>query len=152
MGVNVETIRKGSCHCGTVQYEARFPSGELSGSRCNCSMCAMKGAVMVYVPLEAVTVTEGTDSLSCYSFNTGVAKHHFCSKCGIHCFHQARSDPDKYAISAATLEGVRVYEDFVDVPVNDGQHHSLDNNGERRLSGTLHFTPSPDGKWHKEGW
>ena len=143
----METVRKGSCHCGTVRFEARFPSEELHGSRCNCSICAMKGAVMVYLPLDAVTVTQGADSLACYSFNTGVAKHHFCAKCGIHCFHQARSDPDKYAINAATLEGVRVYEDFPVMPVGDGQNHSLDNNGVRRMAGVLRFEPSEDGSW-----
>ncbi len=145
------TIRKGSCHCGTVQFEADLPE-ELGGSRCNCSICAMKGAVMVYLPLEKLRVTAGEDDLACYQFNTRVAKHHFCRHCGIHCFHQARSDPDLYAINASTLEGVRPYEDFPLVPVNDGQHHQLDHGGERRLSGTLTFTPSADGKWQKDGW
>ena len=146
------TVRKGSCHCGKVRFEAEFQGETLSGSRCNCSICAMKGAVMVYVPLEALTIIEGEDALTCYRFNTSAAKHHFCSTCGIHCFHQARSDPHLYAINAATLEGVRPYEDFPNVPVNDGQHHSLDNDGVRRLAGKLCFEPSPDGKWDKVGW
>lgn len=145
------TIRKGSCHCGTVEFETELPEA-LSGSRCNCSICAMKGAVMAYIPRDALSVTSGEDLLSCYSFNTHAAKHYFCSKCGIHCFHQPRSDPDMYAINAATLAGVRPYEDFPTIPVNDGQHHQMDHNGERRLSGTITFTPSPDGKWQKEGW
>lgn len=144
--------RKGRCHCGAVEFTADFPDETLSGSRCNCTMCAMKGAVMVYLPVTAVTLTKGADVLACYSFNTGVAKHHFCPNCGIHCFHQTRSDPDKYAINAATLEGVHVYEDFTDLPVNDGQRHQSDFGGERRLSGMMHFTPSPDGKWPREGW
>ena len=145
-------IRNGSCHCEAVRFTVDFPDDDLRGSRCNCSMCAMKGAVMVYVPLAALTVTHGADELACYSFNTGVAKHHFCKTCGIHCFHQPRSDPDLYAVNAATLEGVRPYEDFAQLPVNDGQHHQLDHDGERRLAGTLTFTPSPDGKWPHEGW
>jgi hypothetical protein len=131
-------IRNGSCHCGAVKFEVAFLSPQLDGSRCNCSICAMKGAVMVYVPLEALRVTEGEDSLACYRFNTGVAKHHFCSHCGIHCFHQARSDPDKYAINAACLEGVSPY-DFTEIPVGDGVHHSLDHGGVRRQFGTLRF-------------
>ena len=144
-------IRKGGCHCGAVQFEADLPE-ELSGSRCDCSICAMKGAVMLYVPQEALRVTAGEDVLSCYRFNTGVAKHHFCAKCGIHCFHQPRSDPDKYAINAATLAGIDIYQDFPEILVNDGQNHQLDNDGERRLKGTLQFAPSPDGKWPKAGW
>lgn len=141
--------RKGTCHCGAVQFEVEFPSEELVGSRCNCSICAFKGAVMVYVPVEAVTVTLGRDDLACYQFNTKVAKHHFCKHCGIHCFHQARSDPEKYAINAATLEGVRPYEDFAEVPVFDGQHHSKDNEGRRLQAGTLRFEPTPDLAWPK---
>lgn len=134
-------IRKGSCHCGSVQFEAEFP-GELQGSRCNCSICAIKGAVMVYVPLEKLTVTQGDDALGCYQFNTKVARHFFCKNCGIHCFHQARSDPDKYAINAACLEGVSPY-DFTEVPVNDGVHHQLDH-GVKRLAGILRFEQSAD--------
>ncbi|MEO5707159.1 MAG: GFA family protein [Alteraurantiacibacter sp.] len=140
-------IRTGACHCGAVQFTAEFPDERLVGSRCNCTICAMKGAVMVYLPLAAVTVTQGADVLACYQFNTMAAKHHFCSACGIHVFHQARSDPDKYAISAATLEGVRVYEDFPVMPVGDGQHHSKDHGGQRRMAGVLRFEPSPDGEW-----
>jgi hypothetical protein len=141
-------IRTGGCHCGRVRFAATFADDTLSGSRCNCTICAMKGAVMVYVPLADLTVTAGgEDALACYRFNTMAAKHHFCRHCGIHCFHQARSDPDKYAINAATLDGVRVYEDFPVMPVGDGQLHSSDNNGKRRMAGVLRFEPSPDGEW-----
>jgi hypothetical protein len=124
-----------------VKFEADLPN-ELKPSRCNCSICAKKGVAMVYIPLEDLTVTEGEDVLSCYQFNTMVAKHYFCSNCGIQCFHQPRSDPDKYAISAACIEGVKVYEDFERMPVNDGVHHILDNNGVRRTAGFLRFENS----------
>ncbi|KLE35308.1 GFA family protein [Aurantiacibacter luteus] len=126
--------RNGSCHCGAVQFTAKFPDERLVPSRCNCSICAMKGSAGVYVPLEALEVTRGRDELACYSFNTGAAKHHFCPTCDIHLFHQARSDPDKYAINAATLEGVHPYESFPEVPVFDGRRH-VNDYGERRLAG-----------------
>ncbi len=104
---------------------------------------------MLYVPLAALEVTAGEgDDLATYRFNTGVAAHHFCRHCGIHCFHQPRSDPGKYAVNAATLDGVRVYEDFPVMPVSDGQNHVLDNGGKRRMAGVLRFEPSPDGEWH----
>lgn len=138
--------RQGSCHCGAVKFTVQTPA-ELTGSRCNCSICAMKGAVMIYVPLEALTITKGNDALACYRFNTGQAKHRFCSQCGIHCFHQARSDPDKYAVNASCIEGVRPYEDFPEVGVSDGQRHALDNDGIRRMAGVIRFEPSPDGSW-----
>jgi len=133
--------RKAACHCGKVQFTARFEDDILRPVRCNCSICAMKGAAMVYVPLAALKVTAGKDALSCYSFNTGVAKHYFCANCGIHCFHQPRSDPSLYAINACTLEGVRPYDDFARVPVNNGQRHVKDF-GVATLAGTLQFEPS----------
>ena len=137
-------IRTGGCHCGRVRYRAQLPDDSLAGVRCNCSICAMKGAVMTYLPKEALTVTSGEDSVATYRFNTGVARHHFCPTCGIHCFHQTRSNPDMWAVNVATIDGVRVYEDYAEVPVVDGQSHALDNNGKRRMAGVLRFVPSPD--------
>jgi hypothetical protein len=130
-----------------VRFEVDLPD-ELKPSRCNCSICAKKGAAMVYVPRAALRVTAGEDVLKAYRFNTGVAQHWFCSNCGIHCFHQPRSDPDLYAINAACLDGVAVYQDFPVIPVADGTRHSLDNGGLRRMAGVLRFAPSPDGEWH----
>jgi len=126
-----------------VKFSARTPA-ELTASRCNCSICAAKGAAMVYIPKTHLTVIEGQDALACYRFNTGAAKHHFCSRCGIHCFHQTRSDPGQYAINAACLAGVRPYEDFRRITVFDGQHHALDNGGARRIAGILRFDPAPE--------
>lgn len=142
-------IRNGACHCGAVQFTAEFPDERLVPSRCNCTICAMKGSVGVYVPVEALTVTHGEDVLSCYRFNTMAAKHHFCSKCGIHLFHQARSDPDKFAINAATLEGVRPYEDFPEVAVFNGQRHVNDFGGERTQAGWLRFEATSGKVWPK---
>ena len=130
------------CHCGAVRFTVRLPA-ELRGGRCSCSICAMKGAVMVGVPLDAVSVTEGEDALRCYRFNTGEAKHYFCSTCGIHCFHQRRSFPDQYAVNAACLEGVSPY-DFAEVKVIDGANHPNDTGGAWRIAGTLRFEPNED--------
>jgi hypothetical protein len=134
-------MREGGCHCGAVRYRAEVPE-PLAGGRCNCSICATKGVVMVRVPLAALEVTKGADEIKCYSFNTGVAKHWFCPHCGIHVFHQARSDPTQYGINAATLDGICPYADFPDVGVHDGVHHQKDNDGVVRSAGRLRFTPS----------
>lgn len=136
------TLRECSCHCGAVQFRARLPR-DLKGIRCNCSICAAKGAVMVGLPRDALEVTAGQDLLSTYSFNTGVAQHHFCSRCGIHCFHQRRADPNQYAINAACIQGVDIYGQFPDLPVADGINHPQDS-GRSRLAGHLRFEPSPD--------
>lgn len=98
----------------------------------------MKGAVTVYAPREALQVARGEEILGCYRFNTGTAKHYFCSNCGIHCFHQTRSAPDRYGINVACLEGISPF-DFTEVPVGDGIHHPSDHRGARRQFGTLRF-------------
>ena len=145
----MSVTRNGSCHCGAVKYTAEFADDTLRAARCNCSICAIKGAAMAYVPLAAVTVTEGEDVIATYQFNTMVAKHHLCPKCGIHLFHQARSAPEFYGINVATLEGVRVYEDFAEVNINDGVHHQKDFGGKVRSAGTLTFKPNPEG-WDED--
>lgn len=130
----------GSCHCGAVRFMVALPD-EPRGARCDCSICSMKGAVTVGAPLEALEIVEGADKLTCYRFNTGVAKHWFCSLCGSYTHHQRRSDPTTYGVNVACL-GFNPLQDFPDVPVLDGIHHSLDNDGKVRLAGRLRFEPA----------
>lgn len=96
---------------------------------------------MVAAPRDALQVTQGEDLLTVYSFNTGAAKHHFCSRCGIHVYHLRRADPTQVGVNAACLEGVSPY-DFAEVPVSDGINHPLDNGGMFRRAGTLRFESS----------
>jgi hypothetical protein len=98
----------------------------------------MKGVVMIDVPLPHLTVDRGEELLTLYIFNTGEAKHRFCSRCGIHTFHQTRSDPDKYGVNVACLEGLSPYS-WPEVPVTDGQNHPSDNGGQHRNAGVMRF-------------
>ena len=132
----------GSCHCGAVRFTVDLPQG-WSAHRCNCSLCRMKGNVMVDVPLAALTILEGEDDLTLYRFNTGVARHRFCRNCGIHPFHRLRSEPDKYGINAVCLDGVSPY-DFIELPVHDGERHPSDNDGVQRVAGVLRFEAKAD--------
>ena len=116
--------REGACHCGTVRFRVRLPDG-LKGSRCNCSFCRMRGAVAIGVPLADFTVLAGQDALTLYQFNTRVAEHYFCSKCGIYTHHRRRSNPNFYGVNAACLDGVSPF-DFAEVPVVDGINHPRD--------------------------
>lgn len=124
-----------SCHCGGVKFTVNLPESPYA-RRCNCSICAMKGVVMIDVPLADLTVTEGEELLTLYTFGTGEAKHRFCSRCGIHCFHQTRSDPGKFGINVACIEGVSPY-DWPEMPVFDGQNHPNDGNGVGRYAGVM---------------
>ena len=141
----VTRTREGGCHCGAVRFEAQVPE-PLRGGRCNCSICAKKGVVMVHVAQDTLKVTQGAEIMATYTFNTGVAKHHFCPRCGIHVYHQPRSDPSIYAINAAALDGVCPYADFPDVNVNDGVHHQKDHGGVARSAGRLRFEANADGR------
>ena len=77
------TTYKASCHCDAVQFEVTLSDGLNTARRCTCSFCAMRGAVAVSAPLNGIRITKGEEHLSLYQFNTGAAKHYFCSKCGI---------------------------------------------------------------------
>lgn len=137
-----DAFRKGSCHCGAVRFTVRLPR-EIRPRRCNCSICSMKGAVMIDVQKEDLSIDHGEELLTLYTFNTGEAKHRFCSRCGIHPFHQTRSDPGKYGVNAACIEGMSPY-DWAEVPVFDGQNHPRDNGGAGRCAGVLRYEPAED--------
>jgi len=77
-------------------------------SECNCSICAKKGFLHLIVAREQFELLQGQDELSTYTFNTGVAKHHFCRHCGVHSFYVPRSDPDKIDVNVRCLDGVEL--------------------------------------------
>lgn len=101
----------------------------------------MRGAVVISAELGGLEITKGADLLTEYRFNTGTAKHFFCSVCGIYTHHQRRSNPNQYGINAACLEGVSPF-DFSNLPVMDGVNHpSDDKTGGGGLIGRLLFVP-----------
>ena len=93
----------GGCHCGAVRFE--MDTDTLEALDCNCSICTMKGFLHVIVPPQRFRLFQGEHALSTYRFNTGVARHHFCSTCGIHPFYRPRSHPDHYDVNIRTLDG-----------------------------------------------
>lgn len=117
-----------ACHCRTVRFRVRLTNSLDSARRCDCSLCRMRGAVALTAGLDGVELLEGLQALAEYRFNTGVARHWFCSKCGIYTHHQRRSNPDEYGVNAACLEGVSPF-DFAETPVNDGVNHPSDGGG-----------------------
>ncbi len=139
---NPAETRTGGCHCGAVRFSVDLPEGWYA-LRCNCTLCSMKGNVMIDVPLDALTITRGQDELTLYTFGTHQAKHHFCRHCGIHPFHQLRSNPQEYGINAVCIDGMSPY-DFAELPVYDGAHHPGDNGGAVRWAGKLVFVPESD--------
>lgn len=94
---------EGGCHCGRVRFRVRATKDEAID--CNCSICAKKGFLHLIVTEADFTLLSGADSLSTYTFNTGVAKHMFCNVCGIHSFYRPRSHPDGWDVNVRCLEG-----------------------------------------------
>ncbi|WP_290686152.1 MULTISPECIES: GFA family protein [unclassified Haematobacter] len=127
---------EGACHCGKVRFRVRLAGGLNAARRCDCSLCAMRGAVTLSARLADFTLLEGVEVLRTYRFNTGVAEHHFCGNCGIYTHHKRRSNPDQFGVNAACL-GISPF-DFAEVQVNDGVHHPSDGN-ESRVMGVLRF-------------
>lgn len=69
-------------------------------------MCRRRGAIMLRCDEAELDLQSGKDLLVEYRFNTNVAVHYFCQRCGIYTFHKMRKFPDKYAVNAGCLSGV----------------------------------------------
>ena len=117
-----------ACHCGTVRFTLLLTDGLRTARRCNCSYCRMRGAVAVSANLDDIKMLQGENALTLYQFNTGEARHYFCSRCGIYTFHQRRSSPHQYGVNVACIEGMSPF-DFEEVPVNEGRTHPKDRAG-----------------------
>jgi len=89
-----------------VRFRIDVEPAELT--TCDCSLCARKNALMAAVHQDHFRLLAGEEHLSLYQWNTGVARHHFCSRCGIYTFHRKRSAPDHYGVNVFCLEGFDV--------------------------------------------
>ena len=96
-------VLEGGCHCGAVRY--RVTVGSREAVECNCSICTKKGFLHLIVPEEDFKLLRGADALTTYTFGTCVAKHHFCSHCGIHSFYRPRSHPEQVDVNIRCLDG-----------------------------------------------
>lgn len=95
--------RTGGCHCGAVRFEVQTPD-EIELVECNCSMCSKTGYLHLIVPRSRFKLIKGKTRLTTYTFNTGTAKHLFCSICGIKSFYIPRSHPDGYSVNFRCLD------------------------------------------------
>ena len=98
---------RGGCHCGAVAFEVDAPA-MLEVADCNCSICAMTGYLHLIVPKARFRLLRGQDALTEYTFNTGVARHRFCRRCGIKSFYVPRSHPDGISVHARCLDASTV--------------------------------------------
>ena len=118
-------MKKLTCHCGAVEAEINI-SGDLEKVvKCNCSICKRKGAVMSMVKNEDFKITKGEDKLKLYQFHSKIAKHYFCSVCGIYTHHNPRSNPAMSGFNLGCIDEIDTFK-MNDIAVLDGNNHPLD--------------------------
>ena len=108
----------GGCHCGKIRF--RVSVSKYEALDCNCSICQKKGILHLIVPPEDFELLQGEDHLSTYTFNTEIAKHHFCKTCGIHPFYRPRSHPDDYDVNVRCLDSDAM--SLFEIVPFDGKH------------------------------
>ncbi len=111
----------GSCHCGAIRFS--FDGEKIDrGLRCNCSMCARKGAMMSteMIPAERLNIEADKGALGLYQFGLRTAKHYFCKQCGIYPFHETARKPGHFRVNLGCIEGLD--SDGFEVEVFDGKH------------------------------
>lgn len=110
----------GSCHCGAVKFEIDVSLSRLG--RCNCSICSKQGALFVRILPAQFRLLEGDDKLTLYQFNTGLAEHYFCKRCGMHPpFRHPRSGPNLYLVNARCLDDFDIEFEVYEVSLFDGR-------------------------------
>ncbi len=122
---SLQAPMSGQCHCGAVRFTVHNADALAQPMRCNCSLCRRKGAIMGSAPLTQFEVTAGADKLSLYQWNTGVARHYFCSICGIYTHHQRRRRPDEVGFNVACLDGIDLTQ-LTEVGMIDGQTFTVE--------------------------
>jgi hypothetical protein len=100
----VPQIYEGGCHCGRVRFRVTADLDRVTN--CNCSICTKKGFLHLIVARDQFELVSGNDDLTTYRFNTAVARHMFCKRCGVHPFYVPRSDPDKIDVNVRCLDGI----------------------------------------------
>ena len=118
-------MKKLTWHCKAVEAEINIPDKLEKVIRCNCSICKRKGAIMTMVKNEDFKITKGKDKLKIYQFHTKVAKHYFCTNCGIYTHHNPRSNPTMTGFNLGCIDDVDTFK-LDNVATNDGHNHPLD--------------------------
>lgn len=118
--------KKGGCHCGAVAWEVETDDAVVI-DECNCSICQRVGFLHLIVPHAKFRLLSGSDQLTEYTFNTGVAKHLFCKVCGVKSFYIPRSNPDGYSLNLRCMD--RAQFSSIEIRPFDGQNWEA--NGEK---------------------
>lgn len=80
---------------------------------------------MSMVKNEDFKITKGMDKLRVYKFHTKVAKHYFCSNCGIYTHHQPRRNPESFGVNLGCVDFFQS-KDLKEIKLIDGKNHPMD--------------------------
>jgi len=92
----------------------------------------MTGFQHLIVPRTRFRLLQGSDFLVEYGFNTGVARHLFCRRCGVKSFYVPRSNPDGYSVNVRCLDRSMI--ESIEVEPFDGRHWEAGADALRNLS------------------
>ena len=65
---------------------------------------------MSMVKNEDFKIVKGEDKLKLYQFHTKVAKHYFCSNCGIYTHHNPRSNPAMTGFNLGCIDEINTFD------------------------------------------
>lgn len=96
---------EGGCHCGAIKFA--YDGEEITGGlRCTCSICRRKGALMSTeaIPVEALNIHADPENIGLYQFDSGVAKHYFCKRCGIYTHNEMLRIPGHCRVNLGCID------------------------------------------------
>ena len=118
----------GQCHCGKIAFriDAEIPP---TLTRCTCSFCAKRGALLAYYQPDQFQLTHGADAGGTYRWNTRMVAHHFCDQCGCATFSDSPAfemDGSWDQVTRRIAVNARLFDGFdadeAPVQVIDGRH------------------------------
>ncbi len=118
-------MKKLTCHCGEVEAEINVSGTLKKFLKCNCSICKRKGSIMSMVKNEDFKIIKGKEKLTLYQFHSKVAKHYFCSSCGIYTHHNPRINPSMTGFNVGCIDSEDIFK-LENIIINDGKNHPLD--------------------------
>ena len=112
---------QGGCHCGAIKFS--FDAEEISkGLRCTCSICRRKGALMLadVVQNDELKIEAEENDIGLYQFDSNIAKHYFCKKCGIYTHNETIRAPGSMRVNLGCIDDLDTSE--LEIVVFDGKN------------------------------
>ena len=121
---------KGSCHCGSISYEADIDLAE-GTAKCNCTFCTKARAWKVFVKPNSFRLLSGADEAIGYHKHPQAPLKYFCKTCGVRTHELGSADymgGDFVGVFVSTLDNVEP-EELAAAPArySDGRNNNWRN-------------------------